>query len=143
MSDAVSFLPLLNASLNACSVVCLWKGFKAIRAQQKNQHEIWMKRAVWVSALFLAFYLLRVWLTGTHVFPKEGFLKYLYLVILFSHMLLAVCVVPMVFRALFLARKERFEEHRVLARWLWPVWMYVGVTGVLVYVLLYHAAYWF
>jgi putative membrane protein len=84
-----------------------------------------------------------VWLTGTHVFPKEGFLKYLYLVILFSHMLLAVCVVPMVFRALFLARKERFEEHRVLARWLWPVWMYVGVTGVLVYVLLYHAAYWF
>jgi putative membrane protein len=79
-------------------------------------------------------------LTGTHRFPGDGALRALYLAVLASHTVLAALAAPLVVRALFLALRERFPEHRRLARWTFPVWAYVSVTGVVVYVLLYHVA---
>jgi uncharacterized membrane protein YozB (DUF420 family) len=97
-----------------------------------------MLGAVTASALFLVCYLTRSALTGTHEFAGTGAARTTYLTILFSHMVLAVVVVPMALRLLFLARRERFAEHRRLARWTFPVWLYVSMTGLTVYVMLYH-----
>jgi putative membrane protein len=99
-----------------------------------------MISAVWVSAVFLASYLTRVALTGTHRFPGEGPLRWLYLAILVSHTVLAAAVAPMALRTLFLGARDRLVEHRRLARLTWPIWLYVSVTGVLVYLLLYQVA---
>ena len=93
--------------------------------------------AVTTSAVFLVFYLTRVALTGTHEIDAEGFHKTIYLSILFSHMGLAVLVVPLVLRLLYLTRRRRFSAHAKLARWTFPIWAYVSVTGIVVYLLLY------
>jgi putative membrane protein len=92
------------------------------------------------SAVFLAGYLLRFYLTGTHRFPAVGMVRTVYLIVLFSHMALAVVTVPLVFRTLFLASRDRFEEHKRIATKTFPIWMYVSVTGVVVYLMLYHLA---
>lgn len=97
-----------------------------------------MLGATAASGLFLASYLLRYFLTGTHEFDGPAALRPVYLAILFSHMALAVVVVPMALRLLFLARRERFGAHRRLARWTFPLWLYTSVTGLVVYVMLYH-----
>jgi putative membrane protein len=132
--------PALNAALNATSAIFLTAGFLAIRRRQIALHRSCMIAAVSASALFLVSYLARAASTGTHPYPGDGWDKAVYLVILFSHMLLAVAVLPMVIRALFLARRERFAEHRRIARVLWPIWIYVSLTGVAVYFFLYHLA---
>ena len=97
-----------------------------------------MVGAVAASGLFLVFYPLRFSLTGTHRFAGEGLARTLYLSILFSHMILAVIIVPLVLRLLYLVWKRRFGAHARLARWTFPLWLYVSVTGLVVYVLLYH-----
>jgi putative membrane protein len=135
-----AFLPAWNAALNASSAVLLLLGFRAIRAGARERHRRLMVAAVAVSALFLVSYLLRVALTGTHRFPGHGPVKWLYLAILLSHTVLAVAVAPMALRTLFLGWRERVGEHRRLARLTLPVWLYVSVTGVLVYLLLYQLA---
>ena len=99
-----------------------------------------MLAACAASTLFLVSYLTRVALTGTHRFPAGGALRAAYLAILGSHTLLAALVLPLVLRALFLALRDRFPAHRRIARATLPVWLYVSVTGVVVYVLLYHVA---
>jgi putative membrane protein len=96
-----------------------------------------MLTAVAASALFLVSYLTRVALTGTHRFAGQGAAKVVYLSILFSHMTLAALVVPLVLRLLYLVMKRRFRDHARLARWTFPVWAYVSVTGLVVYLLLY------
>lgn len=139
--DAQAFGELLapiNASLNATATLCLLVGFGFIRSGRIHAHRKAMLGAVTASALFLVFYLLRSALTGTHEFAGEGAARVFYLAILFSHMVLAVVIVPMVLRLLYLARAERFAEHRRLARWTLPIWLYVSVTGLLVYLMLYH-----
>jgi putative membrane protein len=90
------------------------------------------------SGLFLVFYLLRFSLTGTHRFAGAGLARGIYLGILFSHMILAVVVVPLVVRLLYLVWKGRFHAHARLARWTFPIWLYVSLTGLVVYLLLYH-----
>ena len=132
--------PALNAVLNATSAVFLVAGFLAIRRRQIPLHRSCMIAAVSASALFLVSYVARYLSTGSHPYPGDGWDKTVYLIILFSHMLLAMAVVPMVLRALFLARRERFDEHRRIARKLWPMWIYVSLTGVAVYFILYHLA---
>jgi putative membrane protein len=92
------------------------------------------------SVLFLAGYLTRVALTGVHRFPGEGALKATYLAVLGTHTVLAVVTLPLVLRTLYLALRSRFGAHRGIARWTLPVWLYVSVTGVVVYVMLYHLA---
>jgi uncharacterized membrane protein YozB (DUF420 family) len=134
---AGDLLALVNASLNATSAAALLTGFFFIRRKVVDRHRRAMLTAVGASALFLVFYVARVLLTGTHEFAGEGMARTAYLAILFSHMVLAVLVLPFILRLLWLARAERFEEHRRLARFVFPVWAYVSVTGLVVYILLY------
>jgi putative membrane protein len=136
-THAGDLLAAINASLNATSAAALATGFVFIKRKAIDQHRRAMLTAVGASALFLVFYVARVLLTGTHEFAGVGAAKILYLSILFSHMALAVLVLPFVLRLIWLARKERFAEHRRLARFVFPVWSYVSVTGLLVYILLY------
>ena len=127
----------VNAILNFTSFLCLSAGYLFIRRGDRDAHRRAMLGAVTASVLFLVFYVTRFALTGTHRFAGEGLARTVYLAILFSHMILAVVVVPMVLRLLYLAFKDRFQEHRRLARWTFPVWMYVSVTGIVVYLMLY------
>ena len=130
----------LNALLNASAGTLLVLGWRAIRRGDRQLHHRLMIGAVSVSAVFLVSYLTRVALTGTHRFPGGGWLRALYLTILVSHTLLAVAVAPMALRTLFLGWTGRFDAHRRIARITFPVWLYVSVTGVLVYLLLYQVA---
>jgi putative membrane protein len=130
-------LAVVNASLNATSALALLVGYVLIRRRDAHGHRRAMVTALVASALFLVFYLTRVALTGTHEFAGRGTARVFYLSVLFSHMVLAVLVVPLVLRLLYLIGKKRFHDHARLARWVFPVWAYVSVTGLLVYLLLY------
>lgn len=130
-------LAVVNASLNATSAVALVTGFVLIRRKTVRGHRRAMLTALSASGLFLVFYVTRVALTGTHDFAGQGTARVVYLSVLFSHMVLAVIVLPLVVRLVFLVRKKRFHDHARLARWVFPVWAYVSVTGLVVYVLLY------
>lgn len=136
-SGVGDLLALVNAGLNASSAVALAVGFVLIRRRQVRAHRTSMLVALGGSALFLVFYLTRVSLTGTHEFAGRGAARTVYLGILFTHMVLAVVIVPLVLRLVYLVRARRFREHARLARWVLPVWAYVSVTGLLVYLLLY------
>lgn len=128
-----------NAFLNASSGVCLALAVRAIRKGDREKHRKLMFAALTCSALFLASYLVRVALYPSRPFAGTGAARAVYLVILFSHMLLAMAVPPLALRALWLSEvKKRFEEHRRLARVAFPIWMYVSVTGVIVYAMLFH-----
>jgi putative membrane protein len=133
-------LPAVNATLNATSAVLLVLGFRAIRAGDRRRHRALMLGAAGTSTLFLVSYVTRVALTGTHRFPGAGALKATYLAVLGSHTVLAAVAAPLVVGTLVLALRARFPSHRRVARWTLPVWLYVSVTGVLVYVMLYHLA---
>ena len=128
----------LNAGLNALSGVLCALGWLAIRRGARVPHRRLMLTATAVSAVFLVSYLLRVALSGTHRSPGGGAWKTIYLVILLSHMALAIATPPLILRAIWLATRERIDEHRRVVRWAFPIWMYVSVTGVIVYALLYH-----
>lgn len=112
-------------------------GLVFVRRRELHLHRRAMTAAMWTSGLFLAFYLTRVALTGTHAFAGTGFARVAYLGILFSHMVLAGALVPLVLRLLFLLRRHRFHDHARLARWTYPIWLYVSVTGIVVYLMLY------
>jgi putative membrane protein len=131
-------LALVNACLNASAGVCLFIGWRAIKSGNRKFHGGMMASAFIISVLFLISYLTRVAISGTHRYPGTGPWKVIYLSILMTHMLLAVITPPLAIRTLYLALKKRFAEHRRIVRWTLPIWMYVSVTGVLVYVLLYH-----
>jgi len=130
-------LASLNAALNATSALALAVGFVFIRRREVHLHRRAMLTALSASGLFLVFYVTRVGLTGTHEFAGEGAARTIYLSILLSHMILAVLLVPLVIRLVYLVRARRFHDHARLARWAFPVWAYVSVTGLVVYVLLY------
>jgi len=132
-------LAAVNAGLNLASTVLLLAGVRHIRRRQIRKHRRCMIGAVTASALFLALYLLRFSLTGTHAFEGPELVRRIYLAILFSHMVLAAAVVPLVLRLLYLVRRRKFKAHGRLARWTLPVWLYVSVTGLFVYFMLYHA----
>jgi len=130
-------LALVNATLNATSALALATGWLLIRRRKVRLHRRAMLTALGASALFLVFYVTRIAFTGTHEFAGVGAAKTVYLAVLFSHMTLAVVVVPLVLRLIWLVRRGRFHDHARLARWTFPVWAYVSVTGLVVYVLLY------
>jgi putative membrane protein len=130
-------LAALNAVLNGTAAVLLLSGRVAIARKRTHVHRALMLSAFAVSALFLCSYLTRVALTGTHLDPHHGWLHAAYLAILGTHMILAMCVVPLVVTALVFAWRKRFARHRAIARWTFPIWLYVSVTGVVVYVVLY------
>ncbi len=127
-----------NAALNFTSACFLVAGLYFVLNGDVDRHRKSMIGAVGASALFLVFYLTRVGVSGTHRFAGEGLARTAYLLILLSHMVLAVVIVPLILRLLFLAKRQRFDEHRRLARWTYPMWLYVSITGLTVYVMLYH-----
>lgn len=137
MDAVVSQLPHLNALCNLTSTVALLAGFYFIRSDRREAHRNAMLTALSASALFLVGYLTRYFLEGTHYFPGEGWVKVLYLVVLFTHMVLATLVVPLVGVTLYYAFNEKFDRHRAWAKWTFPTWLYVSVTGLFVYVMLY------
>ncbi len=130
----------VNALLNGASTVLLIVGYVAVKQKKIQVHRGSMVGAFIASSVFLVGYLARFALTGSHRFPDLGWVRTLYLTILISHMLLALATVPLVFRTLFLAWRKRFDEHRKIARFTYPIWLYVSFTGVIVYLMLYHLA---
>lgn len=132
--------PALNAMLNGTSAVFLTVGYWAIRNRKRGFHRACMVTAFSTSSLFLISYLARYATTGAHRYPGTGADKIFYLIILFSHMVLAAALVPLVLLALRHALVGAFAKHRRIARWAWPIWMYVSVTGVIVYMMLYPIA---
>ena len=130
-------LPALNAGLNGASAVLLISGFIFIRRRQQASHAKCMVGAVICSVLFLISYITYHAHAGTTYFRNPPWFRPIYLSLLTSHMILAVAIVPMVIITLTRALRERFDRHKRIARWTWPIWMYVSITGVIVYLLLY------
>jgi putative membrane protein len=135
-SGSWSFLPALNAFFNAVSATALLTGLYHIRRGNKRAHGASMCAALAASALFLAGYILHHTLHGDTRFLTQGWLRPTYFFILISHILLSIAVLPMVLTTVFLAVARKWPSHRALARWTWPIWLYVSVTGVLVFVFL-------
>jgi len=130
--------PALNASLNATSAVCVVAGLWCIRRRWIAAHTVAMLAACVVSALFLISYVAYHLRAGHTQFQGQGALRTLYLLILASHTILAVVTVPLVIRTVSFAMKRQFPQHTRLAHLTAPVWLYVSVTGVVVYWMLYH-----
>ena len=135
----LSFLPAVNASLNALATVLLLTGRRLVRAGRVRAHRNVMLGAFGVSALFLVLYVAhKVWRDFEHTpFHGEGVIKGVYLAILFSHLSLAMAVPVLAVVLVSLGLRQRVEAHRRIARVAWPIWIYVSVTGVVIYLMLY------
>src|SRR5246127_2033563 len=130
------FLPALNALLNALSAIALVVGFCFIRTKQISQHRMAMFIAFIFSALFLVTYITNHALHGDMHFQGQGFVRVLYFPLLISHIGLSVAALPIILITFFLSLTGRFPAHRRLARFTFPIWLYVSVTGVIVYLML-------
>jgi putative membrane protein len=130
--------PAINAALNLTSFVFLVLGRVAIARGDEALHKRRMLAAFTASSVFLVSYLIRFATTGAHKYPGAGWDKTFYLLILFSHMVLAVVLVPLLLGALRRALRGDFISHKRLVKFAWPIWFYVSITGVLVYLMLYH-----
>jgi uncharacterized membrane protein YozB (DUF420 family) len=131
-------LPLVNACLNGTSFVLLCAGLAAIKSGKRKLHESLMYSAMATSAVFLGCYVYyHVAIQTTTPFRREGLVKTAYLAMLATHVVLAMVNVPLVLRTVFLARHERWEQHKRWAKVTLPIWLYVSITGVLVYLCLY------
>jgi putative membrane protein len=130
-------LPAVNATLNALSGILLLVGYTLMRRRRIDLHRTFMIAAFATSSLFLLCYLVYHAQVGSVPFPRQGFVRPLYFAILITHVTLAATVPPLAIVTLSRGLKGRYPQHRRIARWTFPIWMYVSVTGVLVYVLLY------
>ena len=135
----IANLPAINATLNGISALLILLGYAMIRQEHKRSHALCMVSAIITSALFLGCYLTYHFLKAGHVtrFTHPGWPKTLYFFILGTHTPLAVLVLPMIALTVIPAMQQRFDAHKRMARWTLPVWLYVSVTGVLVYLMLY------
>ena len=134
---SVHDLPAVNATLNGVAGVLLLIGFLLIRSRRIDLHRRFMIAAFVASSLFLVSYLAYHAQVGSVRFTRQGFVRPLYFTILITHVVLAAAVLPLAILTLTRGLKGRFSAHRTIARWTLPIWLYVSVTGVLVYVLLY------
>ena len=132
--------PVINATLNGASAVLLLVGRSFIKRGRMAAHRAVMITALLTSTLFLASYLYYHYHVGSVRFQGQGWVRPLYFTILTSHTILAIVIVPMVIITLSRALRRRFDRHRAIARWTFPLWLYVSVTGVIVYFMLYQ---WF
>jgi putative membrane protein len=134
---SVHDLPAVNATLNGIAGVLLIVGYALMRARRIDLHRRVMLAAFVTSSLFLASYLIYHAQVGSVSFTRQGFVRPLYFTILITHVTLAVVTLPLAIVTLSRGLKARYPKHRAIARWTLPIWLYVSVTGVLVYVLLY------
>jgi uncharacterized membrane protein YozB (DUF420 family) len=130
-------LPALNATLNAVATVLLTAGWILIRQKKRDAHRRCMLSAFAVSTAFLTSYLIYHFNVGSVPFQKPGAIRVVYLTILFTHIVLAAAIVPMILLSLSRALRAKYDKHRKIARWTMPLWLYVSVTGVVIYVMLY------
>ena len=138
MSDYISVLPHLNAFLNAISAILLLTGYSFIRQGRISAHKRCQLSALSASILFLISYLTYHYFHGATRFPGQGIARPVYFTILISHTILAVVIVPLVAITLIRALRADFVRHQKIGRVTLPLWLYVSVTGVLVYLMLYH-----
>jgi uncharacterized membrane protein YozB (DUF420 family) len=136
-------LPAINASLNALSAILLSAGYLLIRARRVPQHRRCMIAAFTTSSLFLVCYIVYHAQVGSVPFTRQGYVRPVYFTILITHVTLAATVLPLALVTLSRGLKARYPQHRRIARWTLPIWLYVSVTGVLVYVLLYQPTWLF
>ena len=133
----ITHLPLLNAFLNSTSAIFLLFAHHAAKLGRTSTHKKFMIAAIVVSSLFLASYLLYHSIHGTQHFAGQGFIRPVYFLILGTHTVLAAAVVPLVLVTLSRGLKAEFVAHKRMARWTYPIWLYVSVTGVVIYLMLY------
>jgi uncharacterized membrane protein YozB (DUF420 family) len=138
--EQYAVFPIINASLNGTSAVLLVTAHNMIKRDRMALHRALMLTAVATSTLFLVSYLYYHYHVGSVHFPGQGWPKRIYFTILISHTILAAAIVPLVIITLTRALRERFDRHRAIARWTYPLWLYVSVTGVVIYFMLYR---WF
>jgi len=136
--DLAEVLPPLLPTLNGVSVVLLITGFAAIRRGRRDRHRALMLANLGVSVLFVVVYVVEMSLVGITRFPGDDWVRSLFLGILTSHTILAVTLVPLVLATVYLAFKERFAEHRRIARVTFPIWLYISATGVVIYWMSHH-----
>ncbi len=130
--------PAFNATLNGISAVLLAGGYAAIRAGKRDVHKVFMVSAFWVSAAFLVSYAIyHIRVKQLVLFQGQGWIRPLYFTLLTSHTILAIVIVPLILVTLRRAWMEKFDKHRRIARWTLPLWFYVSVTGVIVYLMVY------
>ena len=134
----ISDLPTVNATLNTISAVFLTIGFLMIRRRKIVAHRNCMIAAFVVSGLFLTSYLIYHYHAGSTPFEGSGWIRSVYFAVLIPHIILAATILPLALITLYFALRKRFTKHRRIARWTLPIWLYVSVTGIIVYWMLYH-----
>lgn len=134
----LSSLPTLNAALNATSATLLMIGYLFIRRRRITAHKLCMVAALLVSTLFLISYIYYHYHHGATAFPGGGWVRILYFSILIPHTTMAVVIVPLALTTVYRAWRGQFDRHKRIARWTLPLWLFVCVTGVVVYWMLYH-----
>lgn len=134
----LSDLPALNAMLNGASALLLVYGFYWIQRGNRRAHQRCMMAALGTSTLFLVSYVVYHYGAGHTIFQSPAWFRPFYLAILATHLVLAMAIVPLVFITVCRALRGRFQLHARIARWTWPIWMYVSITGVAIYLILYH-----
>ncbi len=134
----ITDLPHINAVLNGATIVFLAAGLAYIRTGRRAEHRACMIGALSVSVAFLVVYLIYHFNAGLAKFGGEGMVRPIYFAILITHIAIAVAIVPLVPITVYRALKGRFERHKRIARWTWPLWMFVAVSGLVVYVMAIH-----
>ena len=134
---SVTDLPALNATLNACSTVLLITGYVFIRRGNRRKHKACMIAALVVSALFLTSYVIYHAQVGSVPFRRTGWIRTVYFAVLIPHVILAAAIVPPILITASRGLSAKYDKHRRIARWTLPLWLYVSVTGVIVYLMLY------
>ncbi|HYL58672.1 MAG TPA: DUF420 domain-containing protein [Candidatus Acidoferrales bacterium] len=137
MTESYHWLAPLNAVLNGCATILLAAGFYFIKNKRVKLHRACMLSAMALSAIFLASYLTYHYHVGNVRFGGEGWIRPVYFAILIPHVILAGLIVPLALVTIWFALRGNFVRHRRIARWTWPLWMYVSVTGVVIYFMLY------
>jgi uncharacterized membrane protein YozB (DUF420 family) len=130
-------LPALNATLNGLSAILLTTGYILIRRGHRSLHKRCMLAALTTSALFLVSYVIYHLNTGSRPFPGQGAIRFVYFVILITHVILAAAILPLALITTARGLKDQYDRHVRIARWTLPLWMYVSVTGVVIYLMLY------
>jgi len=133
----ISDLPALNATLNGIAAILLVTGYLFIKQGRRRQHQWCMLGALTTSALFLVSYVTYHLHAGSRPFPGQGPIRVVYFVILITHVILAAVIVPLALLTAVRGLRSQFEKHVRIARWTFPVWLYVSVTGVVIYLMLY------
>ena len=134
----ISYLPIANAVFNSLSAFCILAGFLAIKKRKRELHLKFMLSAITFSFMFLLSYLIYHNFHGDTLYEGEGLMRIIYFFILISHILLSAVVLPMILTTVYFALTGNFAKHPRIARFTLPIWLYVSVTGVMIYIILYH-----